>query len=57
MSVSVCNEIYCDETTNTRTTIISFGTNILFDNKNQAAKRRQQILPFWLSAAILNFLG
>jgi hypothetical protein len=49
----VCNEMYCDETTNA--TNIPFGTNIPLDNRNQSAKRYRNFPPFWPPAAILNF--
>jgi hypothetical protein len=51
--LEVCNEMYCDETTNA--TNIPFGTNIPLDNRNRSAKRSQEIPPFCLLAAISNF--
>jgi hypothetical protein len=51
--MSVCNEMYCDETTNAVN--IRFGTNIPHDNTNRSAKRHKKILPSWPPAAMLNF--
>jgi hypothetical protein len=36
--LSVCNEMYCDETTSA--TIIPFGTNMPLENRNRSAKQR-----------------
>jgi hypothetical protein len=49
----VCNEMYCDETTNV--TNILFGKDIPLDNRNRSAKRRRKNPPFWPPSAILNF--
>jgi hypothetical protein len=51
--LSVCNEMYCDETTNA--TNIPFCTNIPLDNRNRSAKRCRKNPPFLPPAAILNF--
>jgi hypothetical protein len=54
--LSICNEIYCDETANA--TNMPFSANIPLDNINRSAiKRRRKSPPFWLPAAILNFWG
>jgi hypothetical protein len=39
-----CNEMYCDETANFAN--IPFGTNILLDNRNRAAKQCRKFPPF-----------